>query len=205
MPGGKPKVARFNLSLPKYRTAHPNGEIKTWKLFKGDFVEVIDGRSSIGGRGVIKEIDRKRNLLWVEGVKLQSTRFSKKVGGQEASVRVKEMPIHYSNVQLVDPVTDKPTSVKLALQYNPEKGFVEKVRITQASGSRVPLPDLYAAQKAREDVPVKVGDIEWNVNVTPEVAKLCTWKPDLTVPPFPNAFMNELERMKRRNKESQAL
>ena len=67
----------------------------------------------------------------------------------------KETPIKYNAVQLVDPVTDKPTSV--SLRYAREKGASSKTRkqmfrLTEAN-SLVPVPvpdDAWKDQKVRE-------------------------------------------------------
>ncbi|KAJ1532461.1 hypothetical protein HK096_006668 [Nowakowskiella sp. JEL0078] len=203
----KAKYKGFNMMKPKPRTAHPNSKIGTWKLFVGDLVEVIDGRSSLGGRGKIKNIDKNKNLIWVEGVKLLSKKFTYKVNEDESSVQLKEMPIHYSNVQLVDPVTDKPTKVKLSWEYNNDKRRLEEVRIAKVSGARIAKPDRQKLAAQENDGLRNIDGFEWAPNVTSEMVseKFCSWKPELRTPPFPNSFMNELERWRRKNKESQAL
>ncbi len=75
------------------------------KIKKGAKVQVIAGADK-GKKGIVIEIDPKRLLVRVEGVRVQ-THFDKKDG-----LLQKEGFIHYSNLQLVDKAPEKKATGK---------------------------------------------------------------------------------------------
>jgi len=91
-------------------------------------VYVREGRDK-GKVGMIKDLDEWKSVVWVEGVKMQQrVRNGKFV--------MAEQGIHYSNIQLIDPESGRPSRVKWRFT---EKG--EKVRIAVKSGALIPVPD----------------------------------------------------------------
>lgn len=86
------------------KTAHPKHLVKTFKLFKGDVVEVVGGKRDLGKRGKVLDILPKRNLIVVEDVAMQKKSMKPHPFHPNGGQRMIETPIHYSNVQLVDPV-----------------------------------------------------------------------------------------------------
>lgn len=81
---------------------HKNCYIK-----KGDKVIVTAG-SDKGKQSTVLEVDRKKGLIKVDGVRYQ-THFVK-----GSATPVKRLGfIHISNVMLIDPATNKPTRVKI--------------------------------------------------------------------------------------------
>lgn len=101
-------------------------ETHRWKIVKGDLVEVIEG-FSVGQRGKVKAVLRESNRIIVEGVNmvsfsgwicficsrltrclcflLQRKRFIRpKMPGEYGKTVTIPYSLHYSNVQLVDPV-----------------------------------------------------------------------------------------------------
>lgn len=59
---------RFGKMVPKVKAADL---IKTWKIVKGDVVQVMAGKYS-GQQGKVLRVQRDRNSLIVEGVNLVS-------------------------------------------------------------------------------------------------------------------------------------
>lgn len=107
---------RFN---PKH--AKPIDMIKTWKLFKGDTVQVIAGRCE-GQISRIVDIRYLQNQVVLDGLNLvrrnrssgpyfQVRRQKHDPETGETRAITTEQGIHASNVALIDPVTKKPTGV----------------------------------------------------------------------------------------------
>lgn len=112
----------------------PKDDIQSWRIVKGDTVAVIAGKDK-GKQGVVKEVERRRNRIVVEGlnfVKKHVVSTEEKRGG----IFLHEAPIHYSNLQLVDPSTGKPTRVEMRFL---EDGT--KVRVAKKSGAVIPKPE----------------------------------------------------------------
>lgn len=97
------------------------------KLKKGDQVEVRTGRDK-GTRGeIIKVIPADRKVI-VQGVNVV-TKHNKPSQFSAGGIEKKELPIHVSNVALVDPKSDKPTRVGYKILKDGSK-----VRVAKNSG-----------------------------------------------------------------------
>lgn len=92
----------------------------------GDKVVVIAG-SSKGKEGKILKTLRDENKVIVEGANIHKKHL-KPNGGKEGSIVEREMPIHASNVMLIDPKTNKPTRIGHTVD---KKG--KKIRIARKS------------------------------------------------------------------------
>ncbi len=104
------------------------------KLKTGDDVIVIAGKDK-GKRGKIERVVTKTNRVVVTGVNVVKKHISQREAMRtqgEPGIAEKTMPIHVSNVMLVDPKSDKPTR----LSYKIEKDG-SKMRIAQKSGQVV--------------------------------------------------------------------
>lgn len=121
--------------------------INTWKIVRGDIVEVIAGRSK-GQRGVVQKVVRKKNRLLVEGVNLVK-KHMKGSKEQKGGIYSLESSIHYSNCLLVDPSDDRPTRV--GFKYL-EDG--SKVRVSKRTGSIIPRPAILTAKLKKEAGPL---------------------------------------------------
>ncbi len=97
------------------------------KIKKGDKVVVITGRDK-GKRGEVLRVLREENRAVVGGINSvkRHTRASALTAG---GIIEKELPIHISNLALVDPKEDKPTRVG----YKTLKDG-KKVRVARRSG-----------------------------------------------------------------------
>ena len=101
----------------------------TARIKKGDLVQVIAGKDK-GEKGRVLQVVRA-DLLLVEGVN-RAKRHQSARKYREAGIIEKEMPIHASNVMLVDPKTDEATRVRI----EPDKKDPDKrVRVAVKSGS----------------------------------------------------------------------
>jgi large subunit ribosomal protein L24 len=76
------------------------------KIRKGDDVIVIAGNDK-GRTGAVVQVDRVRNRVLITGVNLR-TKHKKPTQQTPQGERIQEeVPIHASNVMLVDPATGK--------------------------------------------------------------------------------------------------
>ena len=101
----------------------------TARIKKGDLVQVIAGKDK-GEKGRVLQVVRA-DLLLVEGVN-RVKRHQSPQKFREAGIIEKEMPIHASNVMLVDPKTDEPSRVRIAAD---KKDPNKRVRVAVKSGS----------------------------------------------------------------------
>ncbi len=97
-----------------------------FRLKKGDEVVVLTGKSK-GGVGKIDKVDFKRNAVFVSGLNIFKKHARPGVNGDEGGIIEKVMPVHVSNVALVDPKTKKATRIG----YKVENG--SKVRVAKGS------------------------------------------------------------------------
>ena len=100
------------------------------KLKKGDKVIVTTGKDK-GKTGEITTVFPKENKVIVGGINMVK-RHTKPSQESAGGIISKEMPIHVSNVALVDPKTGKATRVG----YKVEKDG-HKVRVAKKSGEVV--------------------------------------------------------------------
>lgn len=99
------------------------------KIKKGDKVIVITGKDK-GKTGEVTKAMPKENKVIVSGVNV-SKRHQKPSQENAGGIVNKEMPIHVSNVAIVDPKTGKATKVA--------KKVIEgrKVRVAKRSGETI--------------------------------------------------------------------
>ncbi len=76
----------------------------------GDVVEVIAGDDR-GLRGKVLRVDRRRQRVVVEGVNRVFKHVRRSARNPQGGRLSKEMPIHVSNVMLIDPKTGLATRV----------------------------------------------------------------------------------------------
>ena len=105
------------------------------KIKKGDHVVVTAGKDK-GATGTVIAAYPDRQKVLVEGVNM--IKINKKVtnqgvrGAKEGGIVTQEAPIHVSNVQLVDPETQRPARVGYVTK---EDGT--KVRVLRPSGKEI--------------------------------------------------------------------
>lgn len=107
------------------------------KIRKGDNVIVISGTDK-GKSGKVVRAYPKMQKIIVEGVNVKKRHKKATRSDQHGQIVDKTMPIHVSNVQLVDPKTEKPTRVAYKDVTQPKAGKKgKKVRIAVKSGTQL--------------------------------------------------------------------
>lgn len=146
-------------------------------MFREDRVMVMVGKDK-GKIGTINTIIKERNWVFVDGLNVEYE-IMENTKGPPVCQRKEKPLLATTQVQLVDPEDNKPTTVDW--QYT-EDG--EKVRVSKRTGRIVPLPpayheypdgtipEYYVASKTKDTA---VKDLE-EVTYKP---KLCTFEEDI--------------------------
>jgi large subunit ribosomal protein L24 len=71
------------------------------KIKKGDLVKVISGNDK-GNTGRVLDINAEKMRILVEGVNIRKKHQRPSQSNQKGGIVSKEMPIHYSNVMVLD-------------------------------------------------------------------------------------------------------
>lgn len=100
------------------------------KVRKGDKVVVIAGKDR-GKTGTVSEAFPDTHQVLVEGVNIKKKHVRSREKGKPGQVVEKPLPIHASNVMLVDPKTNKRTRIGF------ERKDGARVRIAKKSGQEV--------------------------------------------------------------------
>ena len=133
-------LGKKNKPKPQLREA---AKKTSWDILRGDKVQVIGNHPERGKQGIVLKVLRDKDRVIVEGVNMgiRNIKGDKDRGIQGRTI-TKERTIHYSNVNLVDPVHGVPTRVNKKYL---ETG--EKVRIAKKSGAIIPRPDILTFRK----------------------------------------------------------
>jgi large subunit ribosomal protein L24 len=134
------QMGKFHKPKPQIREA----EKKTkWDILRGDKVQVIGHHPENGKQGIVKVVLRKQDRVIVEGVNLGVKNVKgDKDRGIQGRTFMKERTLHYSNVNLVDPVQGIPTRTFKKILENGEK-----VRIAKKSGAIIPRPEILSFRR----------------------------------------------------------
>ena len=100
------------------------------KIKKNDKVVVIAGKDK-GKTGTVTVAFPKTNQVIVEGVNIKKKHQKPRRGGQKGQMIEKSLPIHVSNVMIVDPKSGKRTR----LGFTRKDG--KRTRITKKSKSEL--------------------------------------------------------------------
>ncbi|MDR0552833.1 MAG: 50S ribosomal protein L24 [Holosporales bacterium] len=100
-----------------------------FKIKKGDEVQVITGKNK-GRRGTVSKVLRDEGKVIVKDVNVVTRNMKQSYFHPQGRFE-KEMPIHISNVALIDPSVDKPAKIG----YKLEEG--KKIRYFKKSGVRI--------------------------------------------------------------------
>ncbi|MDO8492027.1 MAG: 50S ribosomal protein L24 [bacterium] len=100
------------------------------KIKKGDNVVVITGKDK-GKTGVIGRALPKSKQVIIEGVNLKKRHQKARKQGSKGQILDKAMPIHISNVQIVDPKKGGGTRIKI------ERESGKRVRVAKKSGATI--------------------------------------------------------------------
>ena len=100
------------------------------KLKKGDNVIITTGKDK-GKKGKIVRVLVSRNRVIVEGANMMKRHTRPRRSGEKGSIRDVEMPIHVSNVMMVDPKSGKATRI------GKKKVGTKMVRVSRKSNQEV--------------------------------------------------------------------
>lgn len=100
------------------------------RIKKGDKVIVIAGKDR-GKTGTIFRALPKEDKVIIEGVNIVKRHTRRTKANQKGQIIEKAMPIHVSNVQVIDPKTGKPTRIVIKRENG------SYARTAQKSGSRL--------------------------------------------------------------------
>jgi len=155
VPGPRPKCDRLSDEL-EYRSQSILEEIRrpplakqyirTWKIVRGDLVQVIQpGHNQLGQQGYVLEVLRQSSSLLVKGVNYKK---ALKLNDDGTKTRVTtESPIHVHKVALVCPKMNRATPV--TYKYL-EDGT--RVRVATISGEIIPKPEAAKALRSKRPV-----------------------------------------------------
>lgn len=101
--------------------------MKKLKIKKGDQVIAITGRDK-GKKGEVLKVLPKEDRVVVAGINTAKRHQKPSMAGAGGIIE-KELPIHISNIALVDPKNGRPTKIGLKTLQNGEK-----VRFAKKSG-----------------------------------------------------------------------
>lgn len=113
----------------KMKQHDPKHAFKT-KLRKGDEVIVLTGRSR-GETGKIEDIDKKTGRVYLEGKNLGKKHQKPDLSNHEGGIVDVPMPLHVSNVALVDPKGKKATRIGFKVEGG------KKSRVARKSGQAI--------------------------------------------------------------------
>ncbi len=99
------------------------------KIKKGDTVKVIAGNYK-GQVGRVLDVDSKKMRILVEQVNIRAKHTKPSQQNQKGGIIHKEMPIHYSNVMMLD--SDK-EATRIGIREKESNGSIEKVRFARTN------------------------------------------------------------------------
>jgi large subunit ribosomal protein L24 len=117
---------------------------RRWNIVRGDKVQVIDAHHRDKGKqGIVLRVIRDLDRVVVEGIGMikKQIRGDRQRGIAARTIEI-EQPIKYCAVNLVDPVTNKPTRI---VRQVLEDGT--KVRIAKKSGAIIPRPEILTMRR----------------------------------------------------------
>jgi large subunit ribosomal protein L24 len=81
------------------------------RIRKGDKVRILAGRDR-GKTGKVIHVYPKKERALVEGVNMVKKHARKSQQNPQGAILHQEMPMHISNLCLLDPISSKPTRIK---------------------------------------------------------------------------------------------
>ena len=81
------------------------------RIRKGDKVKVLAGRDR-GKAGKVLHVYPRKNRALVEGINMVKKHLRKSQQNPQGAITQRELPIHLSNLSLLDPVSNKVTRIQ---------------------------------------------------------------------------------------------
>ncbi|MBL8004172.1 MAG: 50S ribosomal protein L24 [Candidatus Kapabacteria bacterium] len=107
--------------------------MKKLSIKKGDLVQVIAGNDK-GKTGRVLDVYPEKMRILVDEVNVRKKHSRPTQANQQGGIVSKAMPIHYSNVQLVDS-DGKPTRVGINIETKNDETI--KTRVAKSNGAPV--------------------------------------------------------------------
>ncbi|KAI9502986.1 hypothetical protein GGI25_005793 [Coemansia spiralis] len=171
---------------PKDKTLPKDKQLKKWKIIRGDRVMAITGKDR-GKIGEVTDVSRKTNRVFVKGLNL-AKKSTPKSNDSDGILQI-EMPIHVSNLALVDPSTNLPTKVRIATFIDPETGKKEKRRYSIGTGTHIVKNiDLSYQSEWKDGV----------LDCDPDVVSKMSFETVPGIPPFPEDVIREIKNRHRK-------
>ena len=104
--------------------------MKKLHIKKGDTVYVNAGNSK-GKTGKVLSVDPSKDRAIVEGINLVKKHTKPNAKNPQGGIISQEAPIHVSNLQLIDPASNKPTRVGYKMDGD------KKIRYAKKSGEEM--------------------------------------------------------------------
>ena len=131
---------------------------KKWKITRGDDVVVnAEHLKCFGERGVVKQVMRDVGRVVVEGVNMgvRRVKANPNKGIKGGNVMVSKS-LHYSNVNLADPVTGQAT--KIARKWSVEQN--KMLRVSKVSGAIIPRAEILSVRRKPKSNEVGPSDTD---------------------------------------------
>ncbi|QQG50130.1 MAG: 50S ribosomal protein L24 [Candidatus Berkelbacteria bacterium] len=100
------------------------------KIIKGDKVLIIAGKDK-GKTGLVDRVLPKKHKVVVVGANMAKKHLKKSAKNPQGGIIDITLPIHISNVMLLDPAQNKPTRIGYAIKGS------DKQRVSKRSGDIV--------------------------------------------------------------------
>ncbi len=102
------------------------------KILKGDIIQVISGKDK-GKTGTVVATFSQRNMVVVDGVNVVTRHLSNKRTRSQGQIISKSMPIHVSNVALLQ----KGKPVRVGYIFEGEGDKRKKIRVSRPGGEKI--------------------------------------------------------------------
>jgi large subunit ribosomal protein L24 len=103
------------------------------KIKKGDTVKVIAGNDKGKEGRVIRTLPESMRVV-VEGINVRKRHMRPNPNAQQGQILEREMPIHYSNVMLLD---SQNNITRVGVKSVDENGVKKRVRIAKTTGEEI--------------------------------------------------------------------
>ncbi len=90
------------------------------RIRRGDKVRVLAGKDK-GKTGKVIHVYPKKERALVEGINMVKKHLRRSQQNPQGAIANREIPIHLSNLGLIDPVSSKPTRIKTLIAQDGSK------------------------------------------------------------------------------------
>ncbi|MHB8580050.1 MAG: 50S ribosomal protein L24 [Ignavibacteriaceae bacterium] len=106
------------------------------KIRKNDNVVLIAGNNK-GKTGKVLKVFPKVSKIIVEGINVRKRHTKPNQTNPQGGILEKEMPVHVSNVMLIDPKTNSGTRLGSQIILDDKTGKKKRARVSIASGEMI--------------------------------------------------------------------